>query len=186
MTPFEHLAVLISIILGLGITHLLTAIHHLIVARSRVRLYWLSLAWTGLMLVSQIEWWWASFALRHATTWNFFYFLFVLMSPVLLYLAAAFVLPGIEPGKDYDLRAHYYRNARWFFIIVAASPVVDGIRRAVQAGSPTDLGAVSNLVSAALLGSLAFYRRPAYHTVITVIVTAIFLYFIVSAAVKLV
>jgi len=33
-----------------------------------------------------------------------FYFLFVLLSPVSLYLAAAFALPEIEPGEQYDLR----------------------------------------------------------------------------------
>ena len=185
MTPFEHLAVLISIILGLGVTHLLTAVHHLIAARGRVQPYWLTLLWTGLMLVIQIEWWWASFALRRDATWNFFYFLFILLSPVLLYLAASFVLPVIETGKSYDLREHYYRNARWFFLLVAASPVIDGIRRAVHAGSVLDLGAISNLITAVLVGSLAFSRRPMQHAVITIAVAGIFLFFIVTAAIQL-
>ena len=105
---------------------------------------------------------------------------------MLLYLAAAFVLPAVEPDQTYDLRAHYYRNARWFFLLVAASPVVDGIRRAVQAGTLSDLGAYSNLISAVLVGSLASIRRPAYHAGITLAVAAIFLYFIVAAARQLV
>lgn len=185
MTPFEHLAVLISLILGLGITHLLTAVHHLVVARARVRHYWLTWLWVVLTFVVQVEWWWASFGLREHTTWNFFYFLFILLSPVALYLATTFVLPTIEPGAQYDLRAYYYRSAPWLFGAHAASLVLDGIRRGVHAGSWKDLGSASNFVSAVLVGSLAVTRRPAYHAAVTLALASIFLYFIVAAALQL-
>ena len=185
MTPFEHLSVLISIVLGLGLTQLLTNVHRLVQAGRRVRLYWLPVLWTVLIFVSQIEWWWASFALRNDTVWNFFYFLFLLLSPVSLYLAAAFVLPEIEADRTYDLRAYYYENRRWFFVMTAMSPALDAVRRAVQAGNPRDFGAVSNAVSALLLGTLAVSRRPWLHTVVTLSVAALFLYFIVDAALQL-
>lgn len=187
MTPFEHLAVLISIVLGLGIAHLLTSVHRLVQARARVRPYWLPLLWALLLFVTQIEWWWAIFALRTETVWNFFYFLFVLLSPVSLYLAAAFVLPEIEPGgtATIDLRTYYYENRRWFFAIVAAGPVLDAGRRAVQAGTWRDVGVVSNLVSAVLLCWLATTARPRVHATVTTIVTVLFAYFLVSAALEL-
>jgi hypothetical protein len=137
--------------------------------------------------VTQIEWWWASFAMRRDTVWNFFYFLFVLLSPVSLYLAAAFSLPEIEPAdtRRYDLREYYYENRRWFFGIVAAGPVLDAIRRAVQAGDWRDVGAVSNAVSAVLVVVLAVSRRPVVHTVITLAITALFGWFIAAAALEL-
>jgi hypothetical protein len=186
MTPFEHLAVLISIILGLGVTHLLTSVHHLVMARARVRFYWLPLLWTVLMFIAQIEWWWAVFALRQQVTWNFFYFLFILLSPVALYLASAFALPSCAGEGLIDLRAHYYLNRRWFFLINTVSLIFDGLRRTVQAGHWRDLGGASNLVSAALLVSLAVSRRPWYHGLISLLVAAVFLYFIVVAALQLV
>jgi hypothetical protein len=34
VTPFEHIAVLISIVLGLGLTHLLASVHRLALART--------------------------------------------------------------------------------------------------------------------------------------------------------
>jgi hypothetical protein len=185
VTPFEHLAVFISIVLGLGTTQLLTSVHALVMARGRVRVYWLTIVWTVLIFVNQIEWWWASFGLRQHTTWNFFYFLFVLLSPVTLYLAAASVLPAIEPDKTYDLRAHYYQHGRWFFMTLVAQVVFDAIRRAFQAGTWRDLGAASNAGSALLLASLAFIKRPAYHAVVTLAVAGVFLYFIVTAALQL-
>ena len=185
MTPFEHLAVLISIVLGLGLTHLLTSVYRLVQARGRVRLYWLPLVWTALLFITQVEWWWAYFDLRERTTWNFFHFLFILLSPVTLYLAAGFVLPEIEQGRDYDLRAYYYANHRWLFGIVAAGPALDAVRRAMHAGSWIDFGAASNMVACIAVASLAVSRRPAYHAAVTLAVSALFLLFIIEAAMQL-
>lgn len=185
LTPFEHLSVLISIILGLGLTHLLTSVHRLVQARDRVRTYWLPLLWVALIFVSQIEWWWASFALRDDAVWNFFYFLFVLLSPVTLFLAAAFALPEIEHGQRYDLREYYYGNRGWFFAFVAAGPALDALRRGVQSGSIADFGAWSNGIGAILLGSLAFTRNARYHTAVTLFAGGLFLYFIVTSALQL-
>lgn len=185
VSPFEHISVLVSIILGLGITQMLMSVHRLVQARDRVRLYWLSLLWAALIFVAQVEWWWASYAMRQETVWNFFYFLFVLASPVTLYLAAAFTLPDIEKGERYDLREYYYGSRGWFFAFVATGPVLDAIRRGIQAGTITDFGAVSNAISAVLLGSLAVSRNERYHAVVTLAVAGLFLSFIVSAALQL-
>ena len=115
MTPFEHLSVLISIVLGLGMAHLLWSLHRVVEAREHVRLYWLSVAWAALIFIAQAEWWWSSYALqKEVINWTFFYFLFVLASPVTLYLASAFAFPEIEKGVSYDLRTYYYESRRWF------------------------------------------------------------------------
>ncbi|GJG89781.1 hypothetical protein tb265_49620 [Gemmatimonadetes bacterium T265] len=185
MTPFEHLAVLISIVLGLGLTHLLTTVHHLIAARGRVRMYWLPLVWTGLLLVTQVEWWWAIFGLRHRTEWNFFYFLFVLLSPGALYLAAAFVLPRIEGEHRIDLRAYYYESHRWLFPLVAVSPALDAVRHGVEDQRWMSFAVLSNATAAVLVGSLAFSKRAPYHGVITLLTSVIFAYVIVSSALEL-
>lgn len=185
MAEFSHLSVLISIILGLGVAHLLANVHRLIQARAHVRLYWLPLVWTVLIFVTQVEWWWASFTLREHLAGNFFYFLFVLLSPVALYLAAAFVLPQIEPDRTYDLRDYYYTTRGWFFGIVAMGPALDALRRMLDSNSYTDFGGVSNAVSALLVATLAVSGRPWYHTLVTLVVSALFMAFIVSSALQL-
>lgn len=185
VSPFEHISVLVSIILGLGITQLLMSAHRLVQARDRVKPYWLSLLWASVIFVAQVEWWWASYAMRRETIWNFFYFLFVLLSPVTLYLASAFALPEIEKGERYDLKEYYYASRGWFFAFVAAGPVLDAIRRGIQAGSYTDFGAVSNAISAVMVGSLAVSRNERYHAAVTLAVTGLFLTFIVSSALQL-
>ena len=187
MTPFEHLTVLVSIVIGMGVAHLLTTVHELVQVRARVRTYWLPMVWVVLIFISLIEWWWAVFALRTVVKWNFFYFLFMLMSPVTMYLASAFVLPDdTERGNDVvDLRRYYYENSAWLFGVLAVSPALDGVRRAVTAGTIRDTGAWSNLVSAVLVASMGAVKKPWYHAIITLIVSALFLSFIVSSALDL-
>jgi hypothetical protein len=185
MSAFEHLSVLISIVIGMGMAHLLISVQRLVQARARVATYWLPITWTVLIFITLIEWWWASFSFRDRSDWNFFYFLFILASPITLYLAAAFVLPWAEEGKSYNLRDHYYSTRKFFFLLVATGPVLDAIRRAGQAGSLTDFGAVSNAISAVLVGSLAFSARPWHHAAVTISVSILFGFFIVSEALKL-
>jgi hypothetical protein len=185
VTPFEHLAVLVSIIVGLGITQLLSGVHRLAQARGRVRLYWLPLVWVALLFVSQVEWWWGVFAMRSTTAWNFFYFLFVLCSPVALFMASAFVLPEIAPHGEYDLREHYYSSRVWFFAVLALNPLLDAVRHSAQTGSVTHISVWSNLVAAVLLGTLAASRSAAYHGLATLVVAGLFGSFIVSSALQL-
>lgn len=74
MAPFEHLSVLISIILGLGIVRLLVSSQRLVQAADRVKIYWLPIFWAVLIFVGLIEWWWASFEFRTQFNWNLFSF----------------------------------------------------------------------------------------------------------------
>jgi hypothetical protein len=116
---FQYLAVLLSIILGLGLTQLLTGIGRLVQARARVRAYWPVLVWAGVLLLVHVQAWWAMVELRAHAPWTFLAFGVVLLTPTGLYLMSALVLPDVAeataPGERLDLRAHYYAQARWFF-----------------------------------------------------------------------
>lgn len=185
MTAFEHLVVLISIVLGLAMAHLLSAVHRVVLHRAQVRFYWLPLLWALLLFLTQVVWWWGIFALRGVEDWNFFYFLTVLLSPVALYLASASVLPEVEAGRPCDLRAYYYHNRGLFFAAVTAGPVLDAVRRWTVAGTWEDVGVMSNAISALLVASLTVGRRPAHHAAVTLVVAALFVHFIISQAVAL-
>ena len=69
--------------------------------------------------------------------------------------------------------------------MLAVSPALDGIRRGMTAGTFRDTGSWSNLVSAALLASVAATKRTWYHALITLVVSALFVSFIVSSAMQL-
>lgn len=185
MTAFEHLSVLISIVIGLALTQLLVDLQRLVQARARVASYWLCLLWAALLFMDMVAWWWALFGLRAAVEWNFFYFLFVLLSPVTLFLAATFALPDVGEERTIDMRAYYWDNRRFFFGLLAASTLLDAVRRGVHAGTMADPGALANAITGLLLASLGASRSERYHAVATLAVTGLFLWFIVSAALEL-
>lgn len=169
MDEFSYLSVLLSIVLGLGITQLLTALGRLIQARERVRMYWPAPAWAVLLLVTHVQTWWTMFGLRDEGAWTFFTFLLVLLQPVLLYLLAALVLPDFgetaDPGEGtVDLRRHYFRQARWFFGLGVALLAVSVLKDVALEGElPDPPNLVAHLLFAALWGTAAVTRRERYH-----------------------
>jgi hypothetical protein len=185
MTPFEHVTVLISIVLGVAVTQLLAHLHALVAARRRVRHYWLAWLWTLLLFVTTVAWWWGAFALRQGTRWNFFFVLLLLVSPVLLYLASAFVLPTIEPDQQVDLRVHYWQTHRWFFGVLGASVLIDAARRMVLGDAVDSVGVLSNLASAIGAGVLAVSKQERVHAVLAMACAVALGWFILEAALEL-
>ena len=59
MTTFEYLAVLVSVIVGLGITQLLGGVARLITHRTEHKLYWVHLVWAATIFLSLVSFWWA-------------------------------------------------------------------------------------------------------------------------------
>jgi hypothetical protein len=116
---FGHLSTLITIVLGLGITNLLTGLAVLIRTRSETTMYWPVTAWMGTLFLALVQNWWSMFVLRQITHWNFVAFFVVLMQPVLLFLPTALIVPKPSGGLRVDLRADFYRHTRWFFACLA-------------------------------------------------------------------
>jgi hypothetical protein len=165
---FQYLAVLLSIILGLGLTQLLTGVGRLIQARARVRAYWPALVWVGLLLLIHVQAWWAMFEMRAHAPWTFPEFGVVLLTPTGLYLMAALVLPDVaeatEEGERLDLRAHYYAQTRWFFaaaLLVALSSLVRPL--VIDGRIPADANLAFHLVFIAVAAASAWSRRPRWH-----------------------
>jgi hypothetical protein len=110
MDAFSYLSVLLSIIVGLGLTQLLTAAGRLIRHRDRVRVDWLPLLWAAVLLVVFVQVWWSMFGLRTYREWTFTGFLLILAQTCTLYMMAAVVLPEQVEGTTVDLAAHYERR----------------------------------------------------------------------------
>lgn len=117
MDAFSYLSVLLSIIIGLAITQILQGYRGLLLSRSRVRLYWPTIIWSGLLLVFSAQMWWASFGLASHTQWSFATFGIILLQTILLYMMSAVVLPDAQNTDVIDLRAHYFREVVPFFVI---------------------------------------------------------------------
>jgi hypothetical protein len=124
INPFEYVTVLISIVLGLGITQILTGIADLVHQSKRVKVYWPHLLWVIVILVLHVQDWWVTFDLRNFAPWRLPTFLFVMMYPVVLFILARLLFPfGIQEGVV-DLKEFYFENYRKIFVFGATLPIL--------------------------------------------------------------
>jgi len=167
MDQFSYLSVLISIILGLGITQLVTGLGRMIQARGRVQLYSPTIAWVALLLIIHVQTWWAMFGLRNQAAWSFAQFFIVLLQPLVLSLLAALVLPDIGPDTAVDLRANYFAQSRWFFGLTVLLLVVSLVKDVVLSGSlpnALNLGTHILLIATSIIAALTV--REWYHRIL--------------------
>lgn len=181
MDAFGYVSVIFSVVIGLGLSHLLTGLTELVKARERVRFYWVHLVWVALTFVGHVFLWWTMWNLRQLRVWNFFSFLFLLLAPVIMFVAAAFLMPKVEPGARLDLREYFYENRTAFFGANAAFVALMSAVNWVVAGRPSP-PAVSAVFALwfVLLCAAAAVRSAVYHSVIAVLFALLFLAFVLS------
>ena len=173
MEAFGHLSVLISIILGLAITQLLQGFRGIVLARTRVRVYWVPVLWAAVVLVFCVQAWWAMFGLRGVREWTFAGFAVVLLQVLAMYMQAAFVLPDFSGDERIDLRLHFYRHLRWFFGSGVLVLVVSLVKDVVLSGHlPEALNVGFHLVLGSLFTIAALWPNSRYQKS-TLIFTAI-------------
>jgi hypothetical protein len=121
---FSYLSILTSIVLGIGITRLLLGIGTVVQERQRIHIYWVHLLWTlNLFLFFALNWW-ILFRWQTQQEWNFFLFLFLLLSPIVTFLLTVILYPDrLETHMEF--KAYFYQNHRWFFALAALLPPLD-------------------------------------------------------------
>jgi len=159
---FSYLSILLSIIVGLGLTQILTAVGRIIRHRDRVRADWLPLLWAAVLLVIYVQVWWSMFGLRHVNEWTFGSFAAVLAQTGTLYLMAAVVLPEQVGDQPVDLAAYYDQHHRWFFGFLLVTLVVSVTKDVIINGrlpEPLNLGFHLFLAAASVSALLIRWRR---------------------------
>ena len=131
MTTFEYIAVLVSIIVGLGITQLLAGVGRLIDDGRETKPYWIHLVWTAYAFIYLVFFWWWEFKLAAIEIWSFELYLFVIMYAVALYLLVVVLYPRDLPEGG-DFKRYYYDRRGWFFGMLVAIGAIDFIDSAVK------------------------------------------------------
>jgi hypothetical protein len=170
MSAFEYIAVIVSVIVGLGLTRILQGVGGLLEARSRVRVYWVHLVFTGIILVGHLQFWWLFWSSRQVGTWSFFPFLFLLLQPIILYLLAGLCFPDFSDTGKIDFRDFYYRNHRWFFGLLALLMVLISLRDILFRSVPwiSQGNAVkAGVLLIAVIGVIS--RRPWIHAILALL-----------------
>ena len=124
MTFFEYLAVLLSIVIGLGLTHILRGATRLIQHPGRYKLYWVHLVWAFNSFVGLIFFWWWEFSLVRMEQWTFALYLFVVFYAVLYYVMCALLFPSDLEGYD-GFQDYFMSCRRWFFGVLALAYLAD-------------------------------------------------------------
>ena len=178
MTAFEHISVLISIVIGFAITTLLAGAVRLVHRRELVIWYWPSAVWMVTLLIIDVQVWWSRFSWRTLQMWSFATFIAMLLVPIGAYVLSA--LAVAEPAElPIDLRKEYFTRRQVFFGVIvatiAASYLPDIITRQ-NLGNPVD--AWSKAVMIAIDLPALFTENEAYHKFLAVAALAIFIGYI--------
>jgi hypothetical protein len=167
---FNYLTVMVSIVVGLGLTQLLAGIGNFVQIRRRVRFYWLHTAWVLLLIVLHLHMWWSFWVLREVTDWTYGTFAYVLIGPALLVIASHVIIPELI-GERIDVERHYYDTHTIFFGMIAATGVwamflepVTGVRTFVVPFR------ILQAFGTAMLVALSISKHKRFHAVATVLV----------------
>jgi hypothetical protein len=112
MNEFEFLAVFISIIVGLGVTHILYGIARLIHNRDHQSVSKLHFVWTLNVLLILLLNWWILFLWVDYPSWSFDIYLLLIGWGIALYMLAVILYPpDIGPEDTYE--AIFQKNRKW-------------------------------------------------------------------------
>lgn len=124
INPFEYCTILVSIILGLGITQLLAAFSDLLYNYKRVSFYWPQTLWGLFILFLHIQDWFITYQLKDKPVWTLTELLFVLLYPVSLFLAAKLLLPSNAKEESRDMKAYYMSQFPVMFVVMSVSILI--------------------------------------------------------------
>ena len=147
MDRFSFVLVLLSIIVGLGMTELLNNFARQIKNRARSKFYWLHTLLAVLVFMALLQQWWESWDLRLTENWTFLSMLLMIGGPVGLYIISHILFP--QDSGEIDYEKHYYDNHTVTYSLAIITVVLASLYRPLSFGD--SLLDIDNLTSAFIL-----------------------------------
>lgn len=124
---FTHVRIVLAMVIGLGITRILTGVASFIQHPKRHRVSLLHMLWVASILLELVLFWWWDVRLARETDWNFRVFLLQISYAIVLFLVAALLFPDniIEYAGYEDF---FIQRRRWFFSLLAATWALDLVK----------------------------------------------------------
>ena len=111
---FDWVQTSVGIFVGLSIARLVTSAVNMHIARKNVAMDWIPFVWAVTIFVLLIQFSWTFAELEPMIeVWTFGLFLNFLAFPLVLFAAAALILPNIESQAGKSLTAFFRENGRW-------------------------------------------------------------------------
>jgi hypothetical protein len=173
MTPFEYVVVLISIILGLGITTILTGVADWIKHYRRSTLYPPYIIWIVLVFVMHVHEWWESYSLKSIEAWQLPLFLFVILYPINLYVLAHLLFPR-QTDEPFNAKEFYLNRYPTFFTCVLILDLLSVIHNVTISRLPVT-GQFVHLLLFLILGGvlLSKTKKDSIHLAVSILLLAI-------------
>lgn len=153
MNLLEFLMILLSLIVGLGLTEILSGIARILKADGTSGFSWTHLALAATVFVALLQNFWESWGLSYIAEWSFPAMLFMLASPILLFLISHILFP--DAGRPVNLDDYYFERAQLIWILAGLTVVIGTLFRPIAFGMPLwvldNASAIPTLTVCALL-----------------------------------
>jgi hypothetical protein len=131
MEAFEYLGVLVSVVIGLAMTHLVLGIIRVIHSRKSTIVYWIHLLWVFNALYLLLGFWWFFFAWQSLPEWSRATFYLFIAYALSLTIAAGLLFP--LTGTVSNFQKFFYEHSRWFFGSMILANLIDVIEVTAKA-----------------------------------------------------
>ena len=164
---FQHTATFYSLIVGLAVANVLSAMANSAKSSSRVRWYWMHTAAAGMLFLIMAQDWWFLLSWDGPVRVSHPILVFLLARAGVLFFASSLLVPEHHDAADgvLDLRAHMLRVRRRFFgsllafaLLDVADTLLKGPDRIAALG-PFYPGYVAIFVGLMLLGTVVRTER---------------------------
>jgi len=190
MERFEHLSMVVFLVLGLGLVKLMTSFGSVMSenianreqGRQPVSFYWAHSLLLTMVFIGMVVFWWNAYPLNDTAfmpdeKWNLLLYLLFLCSPVTYFLMSDVLMPKSSEIANINLKNHYYDNSRILMGLSMLLQLFSLLNLLVFFGdnisSPRCIG---RLVLLALLTPLLFSKNERLHESIMTIFFCGFLY----------
>jgi hypothetical protein len=131
MNEFEFLAVFISIVIGLGVTHILYGLARIINSRDERRPSTLHIVWTLNVLLILLLNWWVLFLWVDYPSWRFDIYLLLIGWGIALYMLTVVLYPP-DIRRDEDYESLFEQNRKGLFGTFVVFVLIDIAQTAVR------------------------------------------------------
>jgi hypothetical protein len=150
---FPHIRIVMGMVVGLGMTRLLSGVARIVQHPKGYKLYATHLAWVASVLLMLMHFWWWEFGLFAIERWTFGTYLFIVSYAVLLFLLSALLFP--DSMLDYKGYEDFFISRRaWFFGVLGATYLFDVIDTLIKGPAHFERFGTEYLVRTPLLVAL--------------------------------
>lgn len=154
-------------VLGLSVTRVLLGLVTVFRIRRSSPIDWVTLVWVGILFMIQLEFWWAINQLPSLRPkFSFLEFVFLVLLTMMLFLAAALVLPSRSEDEQHGLRRYYELDGRYALLPLSGFLILGFIANlaffdepVLSVGSITDIPMIIVPIAAFFTKDRRIYSR---------------------------